>query len=117
MLTETMEIGQALVFGDKQPHLVALIVPSLDYASEWSSKNKADYDLEKFVKDIEFIKGIEQSVNRVNNKLSIIERVRRFILIPQEFSVENGMMTPTLKLRRHNILSQYGKELDALYRR
>lgn len=117
MLTETMEIEQALVFGDKKPHLVALIVPSVDYASEWASKNKADHDIDLFIKDIEFVKGIEQSVDRVNKKLSIIERVRRFIIIPQAFSVENGMMTPTLKLRRHNILSQYGKDLKALYRR
>ena len=117
MLTETMEIEQAFVFGDKQPHLVALIVPSVDYASAWASNNKANHDLELFIKDIEFIKGIEQSVDRVNKKLSIIERVRRFILIPQAFSVENGMMTPTLKLRRHNILSQYGDDLNALYRR
>ncbi len=69
------------------------------------------------MEDVEFVKGIEHSVDRVNKKLSIIERIRRFILIPQAFSVENGMMTPTLKLRRHNILSQYGKELNALYRR
>ena len=117
MLTETMEIEQALVFGDKKPHLVALIVPSVDYASEWASKNKADHDIDLLIKDIEFVKGIEQSVDRVNKKLSIIERVRRFIVIPQPFSVENGMMTPTLKLRRHNILSQYGKDLKALYRR
>jgi len=117
MLTETMEIEQALVFGDKQPHLVALIVPSVDYASEWASKKKIDHDIELFIKDIEFVKGIEQSVDQVNKKLSIIERVRRFIVIPQAFSVENGMMTPTLKLRRHNILSQYGKDLNALYRR
>jgi len=117
MLTETMEIEQALVFGDKQPHLVALIVPSVDYVSEWASKNKANYNLELFMEDVEFVKGIEHSVDRVNKKLSIIERIRRFILIPQAFSVENGMMTPTLKLRRHNILSQYGKELNALYRR
>ena len=117
MLTETMEIEQAFVFGDKQPHLVALIVPSVDYASEWASKNKADHELGLFINDSEFIKGIEQSVDRVNKKLSIIERVRRFILIPQAFSVENGMMTPTLKLRRHNILFQYREDLNALYRR
>jgi long-chain acyl-CoA synthetase len=51
----------------------------------------------------------------VNRTLSVIERVRRFIVVARAFSVDNGQLTPTLKLRRHVILEEYRPRLDALY--
>jgi len=60
-------------------------------------------------------KAISDAVDRVNAKLSLIERVRRFILTDQEFTIENEMMTPTLKVRRHIIRDHYGDRLEALY--
>ena len=54
-------------------------------------------------------------IDEVNKTLSVIERVRRFIVVAQPFSVDNAQLTPTLKLRRHVILEEYGPKLDALY--
>jgi long-chain acyl-CoA synthetase len=56
-------------------------------------------------------------VDRVNRDLSVIEKVRRFILADEPFSVDNQQMTPSIKIRRHVIKEVYGERLDALYRR
>jgi long-chain acyl-CoA synthetase len=65
--------------------------------------------------DSDFHALVGEAVARVNKDLSQAERVRRFILLGEPFSVENGMMTPSLKIRRHVIKQAFGKDLEALY--
>lgn len=115
MLTATPEIEQAMVYGDKRPHLVGLIVPSADFAAEWAKENDTAADLETLVDEAGFVAAMGNVVDRVNAQLSVIERVRRTILLPDAFSINNEMMTPTLKLRRHIIRARYGEDLEALY--
>ena len=115
MLTAEPEIEQALVHGDKRPHLVGLIVPSQDFADRWAEENGTSSDLETLVDNAKFLNHMGLVVDRVNKSLSVIERVRRTILVPASFSIENEMMTPTLKLRRHVIGARYGDSLEALY--
>jgi long-chain acyl-CoA synthetase len=62
-------------------------------------------------------KALSKAVDRVNAELSIIEKVRRFIVADESFSVENEMLTPSMKIRRHVIGATYGGRLDALYKR
>ena len=70
----------------------------------------------ELTEDSEFRAAIGEAVDRVNKSLSPIERVRRFVLAPEPFSVENSQMTPTMKIRRNPIWSVYGETLEALYR-
>jgi long-chain acyl-CoA synthetase len=100
MLTLQPEIAQAMVYGDRQPHLVALLVPD----SEIASKDDVHQRLQR-------------AVDRVNADLSVIEKVRRFITSDQPFSIENEQLTPSMKIRRHVIKNVYGERLNALYRR
>jgi long-chain acyl-CoA synthetase len=58
---------------------------------------------------------IKTTTERVNKKLSQIEQVRKFLLIDEEFTVENNMMTPTLKVRRFKVKEKYQNQLEALY--
>lgn len=109
------EILQAMVAGDKRPYLVALIVPDPDFLAEWAGAHRKPAEADKLVKDSALRDAISGTVERVNAELAQIERVRRFMLVAEPFSVENGMMTPTLKIRRHVIRERYGKQLDALY--
>ena len=103
MLTLQPEIAQAMVYGDRQPHLVALLVPDPE---------------EMGGRDAEAVhKALAKAVDRVNAELSIIEKVRRFIVADAAFTVENEMMTPSIKIRRHVIGTVYGERLDALYKR
>ena len=101
MLTLQSEIGQAMVFGDRRPHLVALIVPDPDFVRP--------------VDDAAFLAALRAAVDRVNADLSVTEKVRRFVLADEPFTVENGEMTPSLKIRRHVIRGRYQDRLEGLY--
>ncbi len=114
-LTLQPEIGQAMVYGDRRPHLVALIVPNKDFAARWAKDHGLPGDLATLIRDAGFEAAVTDAVERVNKDLSAIERVRRVTLTPEPFTVENAMMTPTLKIRRHKIRDRYGAELDRLY--
>ncbi len=103
-LTLEPEIEQAMVYGDRKPNLVALIVPSRDFAQAHPDPAGAHEAMGKVL-------------DRVNRELSVIEKVRRFALAPEPFSTENEMLTPTMKIRRHKIKAAYGALLEGLYER
>jgi len=87
------KIMQSFVYGDKKTYLVALIVSETE-------ENK---------KEIEFF------LENLNKNLSLVEKVKKFKLIKEEFTIENGMLTPTLKLKRKKILEKYKEDLEKLY--
>jgi long-chain acyl-CoA synthetase len=115
MLTVEPEIGQAMVYGDRRPHLVALIVPDEVFASGWGNDHERATDLETLTGDEDFIKAIGVAIDRVNAKLTAPERVRRFVLAAEGFTIDNEMLTPSMKIRRHVIKDKFGGALDALY--
>ena len=100
MLTLQPEIVQAMVYGDRRPHFVALLVPDPEIAG------KPDLQAR-----------LQTALDRVNAELSVIERVRRFVLADEPFSIENEQLTPSMKIRRHIISKAYEERLDALYKR
>ncbi len=87
-------IKQSFVYGDKKNYLVALIV---------AEKNTNEEEIKKFIE-------------HTNKNLSLIEKIKKFIIIFNEFTIENRMLTPTLKLKRKIILENYKKNLDNLYK-
>ena len=116
MLTIEPEIAQAMVYGDKQPHLVALIVPDADFTADWFKANGGEKcELADLIEDEKFVASIREALDRVNSRLNTIERVRRFKLIAEPFSIDNEMLTPSMKIRRHVIKGCYGDDLEALY--
>ncbi len=115
ILTAEPEISQAMVYGDKRPHLVALVVPDADWLKDWARKNGKAGDLDALADDAELHKALSVVVDRVNKSLSNIEKVRRFFVSPTPFSIDNEMLTPTMKVRRHKVRERYGDLLDALY--
>jgi long-chain acyl-CoA synthetase len=114
-LTLEPEIAQAMVYGDRKPHIVALVVPDAEFAKEWAKETGNSAELSSIIENEDFHRYISETIDRVNEHLSVVERVRRFVLIDQEFTVDNEMMTPTLKVRRHVITEKYGERLEALY--
>ena len=113
-LTLEPEIAQAMVFGDRRPYLVAVLVPEADFAAAHAPGDPAD-DFRVLARDPAFARAIGAVVARVNRVLSPVERVRRFLIATEPFTVANGQMTPTLKIKRHVIGEAYGAALDALY--
>jgi len=89
-------IEQSLVYGDNKPYLVSLIV--LNSENKNISKEK-----------------IQQEIEKINLNLTKIEKIKKFIIIKNQFSIENNMMTPTLKLKRYKIIKKYEKELEKLF--
>ena len=67
------------------------------------------------INDEDFIKMIKEVTNNVNKNLSVIEQVRKFILIDEEFTIENDMMTPTMKIKRFKVKNIFGAQLEELY--
>jgi len=89
-------IEQSLVFGDNKPYLVSLIVLSKDH------KNITE-------------EQIEQEIAKINKNLSKIEKIKKFFIIKNQFTIENNMMTPTLKLKRYKIIKKYQNVLEKLF--
>jgi long-chain acyl-CoA synthetase len=100
MLTLQPEIAQAMVYGDRKPHLVGLLVPDPEIAEKPDPQRR-----------------LRAAVDRVNSELNVIEKVRRFIVADEAFTVENEQLTPSMKIRRHVIKNVYGERLESLYRR
>src|SRR4029077_7203907 len=112
-LTLEPEIAQAMVFGDRRPYLVAVLVPDADFVAAYTSDLPVD-DFRTLAGDPEFAKAIGAAVTRVNRGLSPIERVRRFVIAAEPFTIANSQLTPTLKIKRHAIREVYAGALDAL---
>ena len=93
LLSLNEKIKQSFVYGDKKTYLVALVVSD-------NEENK---------------KEIEIYLENLNKSLSSVEKVKKFKLIKEEFTIENGMLTPTLKLKRKKILEKYKEDLEKLY--
>ena len=115
LLTLRPEIGQAMVYGDRRPHVVALIVPEAAWAKAWARANGVSSEPADLAANPRFIDAIAGVVKEVNGRLSILERIRRFVIAPEPFSIENAQLTPTMKLRRHVICATYRAMLDQLY--
>jgi long-chain acyl-CoA synthetase len=89
-------IEQAIVYGDNKPYLVALLV---------LSSEKINTEIEK----------IKEEIEKINKNLSKNEKIKKFFVIKEQFTIENGMMTPTLKLKRYKIIKKYENEFNKLY--
>jgi long-chain acyl-CoA synthetase len=115
MLTLEPEIAQAMVYGDKRSHLSALLVPDAEWLAGWTATHGKTGDLAQLSIDDDLHKALMDAVSRVNAHLSNIEKVRKFVVAPEPFTIENAQMTPTLKVRRHKLIEIYGDRLAALY--
>ena len=91
------------------------MVPNKDLALEWAKENNVEGDLSKIINDSSFNKKIKDVLDKVNKSLSTIEQIRKFILIDHEFTIENNMMTPSMKVRRFKVKEKYGDSLESLY--
>ena len=95
LMTNQSEIEQCLIYGDGKNYLVALVVPSDEFINEEDK--------------------IKKKVEEINEELSVIEKIKNIIVVKEKFSIENRMLTPTLKLKRFKIIEKYKKQLENLY--
>ncbi len=116
MILDSPYVDQVMIVGEKRPFLIALIVPDFlklrDFAAEHQIKSANTKEL---IANKEVVQIYEKLLKSISRQLATHEKVRKFLLIDEPFTIENGMMTPTLKLKRKEIISKYSAEIDNLY--
>lgn len=109
-------ISQAYIHGDKKPYLVALLTPNLERLIEFSREKNISYlGLDDLVANHEVLKLYAQRLEHFNKKLPAYETIKKFVLLPREFSTEGGELTPTMKLKRKVIFDLYKDKIEQLY--
>jgi len=106
-------IANVMIYGANKPHNVALVIPETEAVRSWASKQGvATQDI---ARDEQVRQLIRSEIEALSKELKGYERVQNFIIALEDFTTDNGMLTPTLKLKRRAVLERYGADLDALY--
>jgi len=116
LLTGDELIDQAVVFGDKRPYLVALIVPNREATVTWAkSAGLPETEWSRLCEAEIFRKHLQGRINATLKPLSPFEQVRRTMVIHQPLTIEEGLLTPTMKVKRRKVFEKYAAVLEQLY--
>ena len=110
-------VGQCVVVGDNRPFVAALITLDSEMLPTWLQNNKLDPEmsLEEAGRNPAVLAEIQTAVDRANKKVSRAESVRKFIVLPTEFTEASGHLTPKMSTKRHVIVADYAGEIDSIY--
>lgn len=115
-MKESPYIEQIMSIGDNRKFVSALIVPSFVNLEEWAKNNGITYTTnEEMVKNPKVIELIQGEVDKANKEINHVEQVKEFRLMPVEWGIEGGELTPTLKVKRKNILEKYSTVVEEMY--
>ncbi len=116
MIAENKYVDQVMVVGEKKPFLVALIVPNFSELESFADEQQISAAARNDLIEHKQIRKIYESLLRnISRQLAAHEKVRKFLLMKEPFTIENGYMTPTLKLKRKAISKTFEKEIDSLF--
>ncbi|WP_030610756.1 AMP-dependent synthetase/ligase [Streptomyces fulvoviolaceus] len=111
-------ISQCMVLGDRRPYISALITLDMDGVNHWRQMNgRHPVPAELLVKDEELRAILQRAVDDANKLVSRPESIRRFTILPVDFSEAAGHLTPSMKLRRESVMKDFGHEIEGLYER
>jgi long-chain acyl-CoA synthetase len=111
-------VSQASVVGDGRKYISALLTLDADNVKRWAAVNgMADADYAEIVASDKIRQAVQSFVDRANTGLERWETVKKFVILPQEFSVDEGEVTPSMKIRRSAIAKHYADEIDSMYER
>jgi long-chain acyl-CoA synthetase len=114
-ITLSPYIAQIFIDGTNQPFNVALVVPDREAVQKWAASQGFSTEMSELLKKPELDALIEEEIKKQSSDFKGYERIKKFALIGEEFTTENGMLTPTLKLKRRKVLEKYGDLLDSLW--
>jgi long-chain acyl-CoA synthetase len=110
------KIDQAIVYGDQKPYLVALIVPNMDACTAWAKEQGLPETNWDHLCDSDILKkNLQTKINKMLKPLNPFEQVRRIHLLHQPFTIESGLLTPTMKIKRRKVYEHYRDTLESLY--
>jgi len=109
-------IGQACVIGDRKPYISALVVLDAEVAQGWAASNGLAFStLPEFSREPRVLAEVQKAVDDANQHVSQVERIKRFVILPTEWTVDSEELTPTLKLKRRVIHEKYAEDIESLY--
>jgi long-chain acyl-CoA synthetase len=110
-------VGQCIVVGDNRAYVAALITLDPEAIAHWLSVHRLppDTPMSEVVRDPRILADVQKAVDHANAAVSRAESIRRFALVEGEFSEDNGLLTPSLKIRRHAVRTAFAREIEALY--
>jgi long-chain acyl-CoA synthetase len=108
-------ISQAMVVGDRQPYIAALITLDPEALPAWAAERGLPAEMESLAGEAKVHELVQSVVDAVNADRSRYEQIKRFTILPRDFTMEDDELTPTLKLKRRVVAQHFGEELDELY--
>jgi long-chain acyl-CoA synthetase len=114
-LKSTQYVSQAFAFGDKKPYITALVTLDPDEMATFAASNGLDNDMFKLVAEPKVHELVKAAVAHVNSEVGRVEQVKRFRILPIDFTQETGELTPTLKLKRKVVSERYGQWIEDMY--
>ena len=109
-------ISQALTYGDRQKYLVALITLDQEEVSQWAGEQGIPFETFSDLTSSPKVEAlVKQEITQINNQLATFEGVRKFRILPKDFTIEDGELTPTLKVKRKEVNAKYYDTIRALY--
>jgi long-chain acyl-CoA synthetase len=115
---ESRFIEQIVVIGEGEKFPAALIIPSYSFVKEWAKRHGHDWEKlsdQELIDQNEVVARIQEEIDHFNLGFGNWEQIKKFVLLPKELSIENEELTPTLKLKRKNILKRYQMEYSQIY--
>ena len=115
-LGEDRFIEQVAVIGDQRKYVTAIIIPAFEALKEYALQKQIQYkSIEDLVKNSEIVRMISDRIEELQKGFAGFEKIKKFTLLPSPFTMENGELTNTLKIRRPVINSHYAREIEAMY--
>jgi long-chain acyl-CoA synthetase len=109
-------VEQIMVLGENQKFVSALIVPSFPALEDWCQKNNIPFgSRESIVQHPAFLAALEKEIEKKGVDINKVEQLKKFLVLPDEWSVQTGELTPTLKLKRRVLFEKYAKEIAEIY--
>ena len=108
-------VDQCLVVGDGQPFIGALVTIDRETFPAWAEQHGKSADLDALIDDPDLVAAVQEAVDEANKAVSKAESIRKFTILPGEWTEEGGQLTPSLKLKRRVVMRESREEIEALY--
>jgi long-chain acyl-CoA synthetase len=108
-------VSQVIVVGDGKPFVGALVTLDPEAVEVWAQERRTSFEVRDVVRDDEVHALVQQAVDEANALVSRAESIRRFRIVSTDWTEESGHLTPSLKLKRNQVLRDFADEVEALY--
>ena len=108
-------VSQAMVIGDNQPFIATLVTIDADEFPRWAEEHGKSGGVADNVDDEDLKKAVQEAIDHANKAVSKAESIKSFRILPNDFSIEGGELTPTLKVKRRIVADHYGNVIEAIY--